>query len=92
LRTRSPDDTNLTGNGGNPNLKPIISNNAEGSIEWYFAPRSLLSLGVFYMDLKSYVTFSTAQATFHSIRTNTDNVYTISAPANTTGSVKGAEL
>jgi len=88
----SLDDTNLTGNGGNPNLKPIISNNAEGSIEWYFAPRSLLSFGVFYMDLKSYVTFSTAQATFHNIRTNTDNVYTISAPANTTGSVKGAEL
>ena len=88
----SLEDVNLTGNGGNPNLKPIVSNNAEGSIEWYFAPRSLLSFGAFYMDLRSYVSFANFQATFHNIRTNTDAVYTVSAPANSSGKVKGAEL
>jgi iron complex outermembrane receptor protein len=88
----SLEDTNRTGNGGNPNLKPIRSNNVEGAVEWYFAPRSLLSLGLFYMDLKNYVSFGTFQATFRNIRTNTDDVYTISAPTNSKGKVQGAEL
>ena len=49
------DDTTHTGNGGNPNLKPIRSTNFDAALEWYFAPRSLLSAGLFYMDLTNYV-------------------------------------
>ncbi len=33
------------------------------SLEWYFAPRSLLSAGVFYMDLTNYVGFGTYRPT-----------------------------
>ena len=38
------DYTLLTGNGGNPNLKPIRSNNYDASLEWYFRRRSMVSL------------------------------------------------
>jgi iron complex outermembrane receptor protein len=88
----SLNDTLLTGQGGNPNLKPIRSNNFDAALEWYFAPKALLSAGLFYMDLKSYVSFGTFQGTFRNIRTNSDAVYTISAPVNSSGSVKGIEL
>ena len=35
-----------SGSGGNPDLKPIRSNNYDAGLEWYFAKRSLLSAGV----------------------------------------------
>jgi len=46
-----------SGSGSNPDLKPIKSDNLDAGLEWYFAPRSLLSATVFYMKLKDYVTF-----------------------------------
>ena len=51
------DDVHLTGTGttGNPDLKPVTSNNADASFEWYFAPRALFSASVFYMDVTSYI-------------------------------------
>jgi iron complex outermembrane recepter protein len=86
------DDTTHTGNGGNPNLKPIISNNFDASWEWYFGPRSLLQAGVFYMDLKDYVAFGTYQTGLLNIRTGTFDQYTITAPVNSSGKSKGIEL
>ncbi len=86
------DDTTHTGNGGNPDLKPIRSDNLDATWEWYFAPRSLLSAGLFYMNLKNYVAFGTYQTTLLNIRTNAFDVYTISAPINSSGKVKGIEL
>jgi iron complex outermembrane receptor protein len=43
-------DLNRTGGGGNPDLKPVMSTNFDGNLEWYFMPRGLLSLGAFSMD------------------------------------------
>lgn len=40
---------------GNPNLKPIRSNNYDASLEWYFAPGSYVSGGVFYRDINGYI-------------------------------------
>ena len=40
---------------GNPNLKPIRSNNYDASLEWYFAPASYVSLGGFYRDINGYI-------------------------------------
>jgi iron complex outermembrane receptor protein len=88
----SADDTTHTGNGGNPDLKPIRSNNFDAAFEWYYAPRSLLSAGVFYMDLRNYVAFGTHPQTLLNIRTNTFDTYTISSPINSSGTVKGIEL
>jgi iron complex outermembrane recepter protein len=47
----------FTGTGGNSDLKPIRSNNLDADVEWYYAPQSLLSFGVFTMNLPSYVTY-----------------------------------
>ena len=86
------DDTNRTGNGGNPNLKPIRSTNLDATWEWYFAPRALVSAGVFYMDLTNYVAYGTYQQQLLNIRTGTFDTYTISAPTNSKGRVSGLEL
>lgn len=40
---------------GNPNLKPIRSNNYDASLEWYFGPASYVSGGVFYRDINGYI-------------------------------------
>jgi len=85
-----------TGTGSNPNLAPVKSNNFDASVEWYFAPRSLLSASVFYMDLTSYIGFSTSTATYNSFTPQYPNgamvKYTITGPVNTTGKVDGLEL
>jgi iron complex outermembrane recepter protein len=86
------DDTTRTGNGGNPDLKPIRSTNLDATFEWYFAPRSLLSAGAFYMDLTNYVAFGTYQTTLLNIKQNQFQTYTISAPTNSSGKIKGIEL
>ena len=86
------DDTTHTGNGGNPNLKPIRSTNLDAAFEWYYAPRSLFSVGAFYMDLTNYVAFGTYQTTLLDIRQNNFQTYTISAPTNSKGRINGIEL
>jgi iron complex outermembrane recepter protein len=88
----SADDTTHTGNGGNPDLKPIRSNNFDATLEWYFAPRSLLAAGLFYMDLKNYVGFGVHEVSLLNIRTGTFDIYRISSPTNSSGKVKGLEL
>jgi len=86
------DDTTHTGNGGNPNLKPIRSTNYDASIEWYYAPRSLFSAAAYYLDLTNYVAFGTYQTQLFDIRNNRFATYTISAPINSKGSIAGVEL
>jgi iron complex outermembrane receptor protein len=53
-----------TGSGGNPDLKPIRSTNYDAGLEWYFARRSLLSAGLFYMDLNNYVSFGSTTRSY----------------------------
>ncbi|MEN9627705.1 MAG: hypothetical protein RJA10_932, partial [Pseudomonadota bacterium] len=88
----SLDDTNLTGNGGNPNLKPIRATNADAAVEWYFAPRSLLSAGVFHIDLQNYVSFGVSQATYFNEQKKQFATYNVSSPINSKGKVSGFEL
>jgi len=80
------DDTTHTGNGGNPNLKPIRSTNLDASIEWYYAPRSLVSAALYYLDLTNYVAFGTYETQLFDIRNNRFATYTISAPTNSNSS------
>jgi iron complex outermembrane receptor protein len=86
------DDTTNTGNGGNAELEPIVSDNFDATIEWYYSPRSLLSFGVFVIDLDSYVSYGTYQTELLNIRTDQFETYTISAPVNAPGKVQGFEL
>ena len=91
-------DETLKGNGGNAYLKPIVSNNYDATIQWYYAPRALLSAGLFVMDMKSYVGYGKYRATFinatQSERTGTPvfNEYEITAPVNVGATIKGIEL
>ena len=85
-----------SGSGSNPNLKPIRSNNFDASLEWYFAPRSILSANIFYMDLTSYVGFGHVTETFKTYNSTYpagfDAPYVLTVPVNSSGSVKGFEL
>lgn len=52
-------DINATISGGNPELKPESAWGLDSSIEWYFAPASILSANVFYRDVKDVLFDST---------------------------------
>jgi iron complex outermembrane receptor protein len=94
------DDTTHAGSGGNPKLKPLLSSNFDAALEWYFAPRGLLSASVFSMQLKNYYTYATVtQSYVDQQATGTApgaplvySDYRVSIPSNVDGSVKGAEL
>jgi iron complex outermembrane receptor protein len=85
-----------SGSGSNPDLKPIRSNNFDASLEWYFAPRSVLSASVFYMDLTNYVGLGHVTRTFRTYSNvypdGFDAPYELTVPVNCSGSVRGVEL
>ena len=97
FQPQAPNDgTTGSGTGSNPNLKPVKSNNFDASLEYYFAPRALLSGSVFYMDLTSYIGFGHVTQTFKTFNQNYPNgfdaQYVLTVPVNSSGSVKGFEL
>jgi iron complex outermembrane receptor protein len=47
---------NRTVTAGNPFLDPFRAKAYDASIEWYFAPESLIGLSLFYKDIDSFVT------------------------------------
>jgi iron complex outermembrane receptor protein len=87
-------DLNQTGSGGNPTLKPIRSANYDTTLEWYFAPQSLLQFSLFDMEMSSYVDFGTQTMNFPnvSVAGNPVQPYLITLPINTTAEVRGVEL
>jgi iron complex outermembrane receptor protein len=84
------------GSGGNPDLKPIRSTNLDAGVEWYFAPRSLLSATAFYMDLHNYVSYGSelkSYVTFDSLHpAGREVLYNLTVPVNSRGRVDGLEL
>jgi len=85
-------DANLTGNGGNPNLKPIKAAVYDTELEYYYGPASLVAVSLFYDDLSSYVTFGTSTAQYYSQFYGKVETYNISSPSNTSGQLKGIEF
>jgi iron complex outermembrane recepter protein len=85
-------DLNNTGSGGNPKLKPVRSANYDTSLEWYYAPQSLLEVGLFDMEMSSYVDFGTNTATYFNLQQNKFALYNITTPVNTTAQVRGVEV
>jgi iron complex outermembrane receptor protein len=90
--TVSLTDTNLTGSGGNPNLKPIKAAVYDAALEWYYAPTSLAAVSVFYNDISSYVTYGVSNQVYFSQFYNAFKTYAVSSPLNTSGQVKGVEF
>ena len=85
-------DTNLTGNGGNPNLKPIKAATYDASLEWYYSPTALAAFSLFYDDLSSYVSYGVSNASYYSEFYKAYETYAISSPINTSGKVQGFEV
>ena len=92
------DDNLHTGSGGNPDLKPILSTNSDLSLEWYYAPKALLSIGLFYMDMSSYVAYGNIKRDYidrsHTLPGQPPRVatYTLSVPTNIAATNRGVEL
>jgi iron complex outermembrane receptor protein len=85
-----------TGSGGNPDLKPITSTNIDATLEWYFAPRSLVSGSVFYMDIENYIALGQETKSYFTIDQNNPQGtyvdYLLTVPVNSNAKVSGIEL
>jgi iron complex outermembrane recepter protein len=85
-----------TGSGGNPELRPITSDNFDAALEWYFEPKAILAADVFYMSLHDYVGYTTVFKQFETFNINYPNgfmgTYNITEPYNANGRVQGAVL
>ncbi|WP_159627566.1 TonB-dependent receptor [Massilia puerhi] len=88
----SLNDDALSGSGGNVNLDPVRSTNFDIGAEWYYAPKALLSAGLFYMDLRSIVAQGTSTGSYYNNKRETFTEYQITSPYNTSGKNKGVEL
>jgi TonB-dependent receptor len=55
--------TGGTGQQGSPGLEPLLSDNFDMSVEWYYAPGSYLSAAYFTKSVKNYVGITTIQDT-----------------------------
>ncbi|HET6555012.1 MAG TPA: TonB-dependent receptor, partial [Dyella sp.] len=90
------------GLGPNPYLKPMVSTNFDAALEWYFAPRGLLSASIYTMDLNNYYDYGTVTKTYlnnyltygvsNPTHTPVYSQYLISQPVNVNGTLKGVEL
>jgi iron complex outermembrane receptor protein len=85
-------DQTFSGTAGNPYLKPIRAWNYNLDWEWYFAPESLLSVGVFYTDFSSAVDFATAPETYYNQFYKKMTSYNLTTFINDPGTEKGAEF
>lgn len=85
-----------SGSGGNPDLKPILSTNFDATLEWYFAPKSLLSASVFYMDISNYIALGKVTKSYFTIdQQNPQGAfvdYVLTVPTNSNARVNGFEL
>ena len=91
---------NITG--GNPNLDPIRADTYDLTGEWYFQESGLLSLGLFYKDIESFVQTTREVRPFYtsglpdsiaeSFGVSPNDDFVFSTPVNTPGGpLKGLE-
>jgi iron complex outermembrane receptor protein len=88
-------DTNLTGSGGNPNLKPIRGSVFSSDLEYYYGPESMVEAGLFAMDLSSYVDYQniTGKYVNNNLTGNGPAVYsqfTVTSETNEAAQINGA--
>lgn len=76
-----------SGNGGNPDLKGVESNNYDLSAEWYFNDSSSVTAGVFYRQIDGYIQYYSNTEVVNGI------TYEVTRPENTgEGTLEGIEL
>ena len=88
--------TNFTASSGNPSLNPIEANQYDASLEWYFAPASILSVAAFRKDLSTFIVPTTTTTTLDGYppsAANPSGLFQLSRPINGTGGrVQGVEV
>jgi iron complex outermembrane receptor protein len=75
-------DAELTGGGGNVDLKPYEATNYDLAYEWYFAPSSMLAAEVFRRDITNYVVTTTTRQQLTNPISGVSGVYNVSRPVN----------
>jgi iron complex outermembrane recepter protein len=63
-----PNRFNAIATSGNPSLRPMRATNIDFGVEWYFAKEAVLSVGVFYKQLKGLVSANTVQMPFSALQ------------------------
>lgn len=90
----SVDPTSQTVAGGNPTLDPETTWGGDLALEWYFAPASILSAGVFHRDVDNVIySDSTSIDGGIYLPSAAGEVWTLSGPVNgSNGSLSGLEI
>ncbi|MDL5367894.1 TonB-dependent receptor [Xanthomonas sp. NCPPB 2654] len=87
------DDNKLTASSGNPALDPYRSTNYGASLEWYFAPNSVLAGELFYRDISNYILQTLVQRPLHNNTYDREDIYEVTLPQNSgAAKVKGVSL
>jgi TonB-dependent receptor len=75
----------LTANGGNPALKPYLSDNFDFAVEWYYQDNSYASLNYFVKDVTNFIVQGTQRQTINNVidpTTGEPAVYTVAQRVN----------
>jgi iron complex outermembrane recepter protein len=86
----------LTATGGNPTLKPYLSDNFDLAVEWYYAPNSYAAVNGFFKDVTNFIVQGTQRQTINDVidpSTGQPAVYTVAQRVNgPDAKVSGVEL
>jgi len=75
----------LTATGGNPALKPYLSDNLDLAVEWYYGQNSYLSVDAFLKDVTNFIVQGTQRQTINDVidpSTGLPAIYTVSQRVN----------
>lgn len=75
----------LTANGGNPALKPYLSDNFDFAVEWYYQQNSYAAINYFVKDVTNFIVQGTQRQTINGVidpSTGQPAVYTVSQRVN----------
>jgi TonB-dependent receptor len=75
----------LTANGGNPTLKPYLSDNFDFAVEWYYQQNSYAAIDAFVKDVTNFIVQGTQRQTINNVidpTTGQPAIYTVSQRVN----------
>jgi len=81
-----------SGSAGNPNLNPVRSTNLDATAEWYFAPKSIASVGIFHQRFSSFVKYEVVQRTLWNDLRQQQEVFNLTTPINVGARNTGIEF
>ena len=75
----------LTATGGNPRLKPYLSDNFDFAVEWYYQSNSYATINAFTKDVSNFIVQGTQRQTINDVidpSTGQPAIYTVSQRVN----------